>query len=153
MNKYYKTLKTSETGRKFQAIEDKAKVCRTAQVAMAEKYGFTKWRSSRWAAYGGISSVVFENEPDKTIWKREGRQEYSPRCNIKAGKDIQSEFDALPTIDSDEVNACIGYDECMSTIGVQFGDGDFFGFSIDSDAFDDIPADCIEITGTEYEKL
>ena len=48
MTMYFITKKESETGKKFQKIKDKFKVCLEDQEALAEKYGFTSFRRVRW---------------------------------------------------------------------------------------------------------
>lgn len=152
MEKYYKTLRTSETGRKFQAMSDKMSECFKAQVAMADKYGFTEWRDAYFAVSGGISSVIFPSKPDVKLWKCKNG-EYTPRINNAAGKAIQAEFDNMPRVKRIEVNECIGWGENLSCIGVTFDNPDFFGFVINSSKVKTVPSDCEEITGTEYEKL
>ena len=59
MPMYFITKKESETGKKFQKIMDKLKVCLEDQEALAEKYGFTSFRRVRWEVAGGITSVTF----------------------------------------------------------------------------------------------
>lgn len=152
MKKYYRTLRTSTTGRNFQHLSDKTDECFNAQSAMSDKYGFTEWRGALWAVSGGISSVIFSTKPDVKLWKCKNG-EYTPRCSNSAGKDIQADFDNMPQVTRSEVNNCIGWNERLSVIGVAFEDPYFFGCVVNSDKVKTMPDDCEEITASEYEKL
>lgn len=155
---YFITKKDSETGKKFQKIVNKLDVCFENQKALADKYGFTSWRSAHWEAAGGIYTVKFPKGTtvDAKLWKQvKGKDEYMPRMNTKQGKAVQADFDQATVITKAELNACIGWDESfLKCIGFDWNNDRFFCFKID-DAWTDvpIPADSEEITTTTYREL
>lgn len=150
---YYITPRNSKTGKKLEEILKRADECFEAQKAVSKKYGFGQWRPSRWAVYGGLSTAVFKSEPDLKIWKAvNANGEYSPRENTKLGKEIKKEFDALPTVETHELNMCIGWDESFSHFGLNKNDT-HFGISVNEEWEINMPKDCKEVTATEYKKI
>ena len=137
MTMYFITKKESETGKKFQKIKDKFKVCLEDQKALADKYGFISWRRASW-------EVVVK-----------GKTEYSPRLNTKEGKVLQAEFKQATVITKAELNACIGWNESfLKSIGLDWNNDEYFCFFIEEDWTDvPIPADCTEITTSKYKEL
>ena len=154
-SQYFITEKTSETGKKFQAIAAKRQIVREAALQLAKKYGFQEWRSSYWSVFGGISSCSrFDETPDSKIWGK-GAQlgEYYPKKNSKIGKTIHEEFKNLPIVSTEELNMCVGFDGApFSTIGYSENNDVYFGFSIDDKWEITIPKDCEEVTLTKYKK-
>lgn len=153
---YFITEKTSETGKKFQVIKDKLKIVRDAQKALAKKYGFKSWRDEYWIFAGKMSSCgEFDKTPDSKIWKNgSAKNEYFPKKNSKKGKLIYSEIMALPVIEIQELNDCVGFDAGpFHTIGCAFCGKKHFGFIVKKEWGIDIPKDCKEVTETEYDKL
>jgi hypothetical protein len=158
MTMYFITKKESETGKKFQKIKDKFKVCLEDQKALADKYGFISWRRASWEVVGGISSVTFHKcaTVDAKLWKLvKGKTEYSPRLNTKEGKVLQAEFKQATVITKAELNACIGWNESfLKSIGLDWNNDEYFCFFIEEDWTDvPIPADCTEITTSKYKEL
>jgi hypothetical protein len=87
------------------------------------------------------------------IWRKE-ENGYYPRANTKKGKEIIKKFDELPAISHEELNAAIGWDEGIQTIGFNPGNNsNYYGFITESSWKINIPADCTEITETEYSNL
>lgn len=156
MDKYYITDLNSETGKKFQQIEIKGGIARESIKKLSEKYGFKEWRYSRISHIGGLSSCVFEVAPDLKIWKQSGcgHNEYMPRLNCKAGKEIHEEIKNLPVVGINELNNIVGYhsDFCNSHIGFLMGKK-CVGFVVSSDWECKIPNDCKETTASEYELI
>ena len=158
MTMYFITKKESETGKKFQKIVDKLKVCLEDQKALADKYGFISWRGAHWEVAGGISSVTFHKcaTVDSKLWKLvKGKTEYKPRLNTKEGKAVQADFDQATVITKGELNACIGWGESFfKNIGLEWNKDEYFCFKIEEDWTDvPIPADCTEITTSKYKEL
>lgn len=159
MTMYFITKKESETGKKFQKIMDKLKVCLEDQEALAEKYGFTSFRRVRWEVAGGITSVTFHKCAivDVKLWKlvNKGKNEYKPRLNTKEGKALQAEFKQATVITKGELNACIGWGgDFINCIGLDWNNDEYFCFFIEEDWTDvPIPADCTEITTSKYREL
>ncbi|MDO4782814.1 MAG: hypothetical protein Q4A09_06325 [Capnocytophaga felis] len=157
---YFKTEKTSETGKKFQALLDRAKAIREEINAFCKEQGGTGAYiySSRYAFSTGIISVKFPEDPDPKIWKQDKKFNgyYSPRRNCKKGKNIVEKMENIPKIETEELNAIIGIKECFfGTIGYVTTNEEYFAFESERDWVDvtDVPEDCQEITLTEYEKL
>lgn len=159
MEKYYKTLRTSETGKKFAEIEKRGEVCYKALRAFLNKYGFQKYRPSRISHVGGISSCINPSSPlDPKIWKNSGygRNEWMPKLNTKGGKAIMEEINALPIVDIDELNEVAGYEgnHLKSThIGFSPKNKTYYGFVLVDEWKVTPPSDSEEITGSEYNRL
>lgn len=150
---YFITPKDSETGKKFSAISEKRKQCYQAQKELAQKYGFTQWRSGHWVLFGKISACIFPETPDTKIWKRvNSRDEWMPKLTTKEGKEIKKDFDSLPQVSNEELNACVGYDEDWSTIGFA-QNKTFFGFIGFEDWDVKVPEDCEEVTVSKYREM
>ena len=149
----YKTLKSSETGKKFSLIYEKSCKAHDETVALSEELNFETCRIGYWCAYGGISCVMFEETPDKNIWKSE-KDGYTPKLNNKVGKEIAEKFNQITSVSYDELNQCIGYDGApWKHIGVNFNNKLWVGFETDEKWKVKVPKDCEEITITEYNQL
>lgn len=151
----FKTLRTSETGKKFQEIEAKMDLVSQAVKVLANELGVEKWRPDRWAAFGGMEFVYFKDEinPDPKIWK-EGCGGLQPKRNTKGGKVIYEKMKSLPVVTRHELNKCIGFEEApFKTIGASFNHPEYILFNLRDDWKCDIPDDCEEITVTEYKQL
>jgi hypothetical protein len=152
----FKTLRTSETGKKFKVVEDKLIDCISEMNTIKEKYGATTLCGNRWAAIGGCEILIFDQTPDLNIWKKtnEVKNGYTPRLNTKKGKEIAKEFKNVKEITKHELNMCINYDEDMfNTIGFSWSNSNYYLFSAKEEWGLKIPDDCIEITITEYNSL
>lgn len=150
----FKTLKTSETGKKFAEIVKLRTETQEAAREIAKEMGFNRWYGSRFAVWGGISKIIFDTDPDISIWKKEG-DAFSPRRNIKEGKKIAQRLDALPVVTVDQLNQCVGYDGApFNTIGFcSLTNPVYYGFSLADDWKFEKPEDCEEITVSEYNEL
>ncbi|MDV3665453.1 hypothetical protein CMT75_09015 [Elizabethkingia anophelis] len=153
---YYATLKTSETGKAFQKLVDEAARIRKEISAYLDEIGADDYACDPGSAFGtGIVEVGFEKEPDLKIWKKSKYYEgfYTPRLSSKEGKKIKEKFDEFDDIDDDALNRIVGMRSIIRTVGCNIGKGAFFGFSVDSEWKHQMPIDCTEITGTDYENL
>mgnify|MGYP006444623869 CR=1 FL=1 len=150
---YFKTFRISDTGKKFKKVEEKASKAFEDQKLLADELGFKSWREGYWQAFGGISCVHFDNEPDAKLWKK-NLDGYLPKLNTKAGKELQKKFDDLTSVSYDELNKCVGFDGApFKHIGVNFNHKNFYGFAVGDDWDFKVPEDCEEITLTEYKYL
>lgn len=151
---HFITKKTSETGKKFQKIAEKASEVTKANRAVAKEIGFDEWRRGYWLVFGGFSSIIFKDKPDEKVWKKNNGNEWLPRMNTKAGKEIQAKLDATPKVSIDELNQCIGFDGApFKTIGYAQNNKDYFGFIVDEKWKVKIPKDCKEVTVSNYNEL
>lgn len=153
---YFITEKTSETGQKFAVIAEKLKAVFKAQKEIANKYGFNKWRSGHWVVAGGFSSVIFNDESkvDRAIWKQDKFGEWMPKLNSVTGKEIAAAFKECPTVDSEDLNMCIGFNGApFQTIGYSANSETHFGFIANREWKVKIPKDCKDVTETEYNKM
>lgn len=150
---YFITKKDSETGKKFQEIVQKANAIREEQIKLANEYGFHEWSYGYGCAFGGFSSLVFEKEPDKTLYRKERYGGWLPRGNTKAGKAINEKLDACPRITWYELNSCIGFESVFHCIGFAWNNKEYFGFSAKEDWGVKPPLDCEEVTTTKYNSL
>jgi hypothetical protein len=153
----YITKKSSATGKKLAEVEMKMNECFDVQIAMAKKYGFKKWRRGFWCVSGRFSAVIFapNTEVDTKVWKNVNgsKNEWMPKCNTKKGKEIQKDFDTMPCVKPSELNNCVGYNETFGNIGFNRGNDKFYGITAEDLWEIKAPADCKEITTTEYNNL
>jgi hypothetical protein len=151
---YFITERTSETGKKFQKIEDKSKRIHEQEVALSKEIGFKQWRGGYWNVYGGFSSLIFDEKPDEKIYKRVNVNEWMPKKNCKEGKEIQAKLNSSEIIDNHELNMCVGFNGApFKTIGFAANNDQFFGFVIDSKWEHEAPNDCEEVTCSKYKEL
>jgi hypothetical protein len=154
---YLITPHSSETGKRFEALIAKMKACHEAQRELAKQLGFDQWRGGNWTVDSGISSCIFKEAPDPKIWRNVNgyKNEWMPRGNTKAGKELRKLFDALPVIHRVEVNECIGWHEGpFRMIGFDASSHpQFIGIKADEDWNIPIPKDCQEITTSRYNKI
>ena len=76
-----------------------------------------------------------------------------PKLSSTKGKEIRKEFEALPRVTNEELNAIVGYDEDMCCIGYATNNENYFGFIVDEDWDANIPSDCEVITKSKYNQL
>ncbi len=151
---HFITKTNSETGKKFQVISKKAEEALKSEKALSKELGFKQWRGGYWMAFGGFSSVIFDNPPDKKLWKSVNGNEWMPRLTSKEGKAIAAKLAATPRVGVDELNKCIGFNGApFKRIGFAQGNKQYFGFKIDENWKVKIPKDCEEVTTTKYNQL
>lgn len=150
---YYITKKTTKTGKKFQAITEKAKRVNSETKKLITELGATHWRPKAWAAWGGISAMRFKEKPDLNIYKEVMKGEFMPRRNTKAGKELSEKIKALPVVEKHDLNLCIGATD-LWPYSIGFAKGKtHFGFITSDEWSVKIPKDCIEVTRTKYNQL
>lgn len=153
---YFKTKRTSATGKKFQTLMQKRAKVLEAQNKLSKKYGFEAYRQGYWNVWGGISSCAkFKETPNPKNWKKGATAgEYMPSLRSKVGKKINEDFENLPTISFQELNACVGLSKKMGHIGFSGEKNpDYFGFSVNNKWDFEVPDDCTEITYSEYKEI
>ena len=143
---YFKTKKNSNTGKKFQVINDKLNMCFNAQIEFINSINAKQFRPGIWLAAGGISSIIFDenyNVPKHFKLLKDTFNEYMPKLNCKDGKIIQEKIDKLPTVSIRELNNCIGFKEDMfKTIGFNMSNDEYFIFTTREEWNITIPNDC-----------
>lgn len=150
----YITKRSSETGKKFQEIENKAKLILLQDRKIAIEIGFTEWRGGYNCVYGGFSSLIFKKTPNTKIFKKVYGNEWMPKLNVKEGKEIKARLDSSLTVTKNDLNQCIGFDGApFKTIGFAQNNKEYFGFVVDEDWDVKIPEDCEEVTVTRYNEL
>ncbi|MEN5132676.1 hypothetical protein [Elizabethkingia anophelis] len=153
---YYATLKTSETGKAFQKLVDEAARIRKEIGIYLDEIGAYDYACDACSNFGtGIIEVGFEKEPDLKIWKKSKYYEgfYTPRLSSKEGKKIKEKFNEFDIITEDDLNRIVGMRSIIRTVGYNTDKGAFCGFATDSEWGHQMPIDCTEITGTDYENL
>ena len=148
--------KDSEIGKKLQVVVEKMNECFNAQVALSEEIGFDEWRGLNWVLSGGISSVLFKQQPDMGIWKNVNgsKTEYMPKKSTKQGKEIAAKFEALPTIPRNAINKIIGFqDSPFRSVGFNSHNEEFFAILLKDEWDFTPPPEFEEITTTKYNQL
>ncbi len=150
---YFKTKRDTQTGLNLCKIEEKANKAFKETKELAKEIGFKSWREGYWQAFGGISCVHFDSEPDSKVWKKQ-EDGFMPKLNNKKGKEIAKKIDNLTSVDYFELNESVGFGGApFKKIGVNFNNNDFVAFSVDEKWDFKIPDDCVEITTSEYKNL
>lgn len=150
---YFKTLKTSETGKKIASVLKRKTEAENEAEKLVAEIGATKHADGYWAVFGGISRVDFEEDPDSKLWKRE-HDGWLPKRNTKKGKEIYNKIKALPVVNRFEVNEAVGFKGGpFKCIGLNWLHEYYYGFAVGDDWDFTPPEDCIEITVTEYKAM
>ena len=156
---YFKVPVDSPTGRKFKAIVERRSKAFEDEKAMGDKYGFTEYRGSRLALWGGIETAIFPGgNPDARMWKKEpryGRNEYSPRRNTPEGIALYKEFEAMTMVRRNDLNEIVGFNDpfCQACIGFAYHRDDYFGVIVIKRWKCKITSDMEEIKASEYDAL
>lgn len=151
---YFITKKDSETGKKFQALDEKIIEKRDAINKLIDKYGLTGVYIHKPSCGGRIHSVEFKETPNPKLWKKARHVGYYPK-RTKEGIAIIKEFCSIPQISSNDINMCVGFGGApFKTIGYNLTSiGDYFGFEVGDDWVFTPPADCEEVTSSRYKQL
>lgn len=151
---YYITKKDTETGKKFQILKQKLRKIRKKQKKIADKFKLFCWIDKPFQIAGQIWLVSFKEgeKIDLKNWKKYKNKYYLPKLNTKKGKEIQAEFDDIPIISWEELNACVDIKENHFHIGFNFSE-EYFGFTAKEEWEVEIPADCEEITFTQWKEI
>jgi hypothetical protein len=153
MGMYFKVRKDSETGEKFNSLLQKAAECKKKARILADEIGFTDWYGKINCAYGGISSVIFKEAPDRNIWKKIGGG-YFPKV---AQKELSQMFNDLPTVRDKELNGVMNFNSIVARIGFNPNCGNFHLVVIPTEVIDAsnfiAPTGCKEITISEYNQI
>ena len=155
---YYITPKTSETGKKTQALLDKATVIRKEISEYLELIGAkpNQWVSSNNYFFDTVvRAVIFESEPDMKTWKVfiNFPNSYQPRMTSYEGKKIQSKFDSIEAIYRVDLNRIVGFGQVFQYVGFNLNSTDYFCFMLQEDWNHTMPEDCEEITYAKYLEL
>lgn len=157
MTIYFKTKKDSETGKKIQALVDRAKNAEEEINKFVDELNSDRkyLTSDRYILGTGIVGLKFETEPDMKVWKKFHGFPfyYSPRMSSKEGKKLQEKLDSFDKVWKTEIGETIGFDDFFKTPGIQIKGVDYFGIAFGSDWNHTLPTDCFEITGSEYNNL
>ena len=155
---YYITRKNSETGKKMQALLDKASAIRKEISDYLKLVGANpnQWVSSdNYFFNTGVIAVIFEKEPDLKIWKEFKKipNSYQPRITTYEGKKIQEKLDSIEAIDRVDLNRIVGFGQVFQHVGFDLGSKDYFCFMLREDWRHTMPEDCEEITYKRYLEL
>jgi hypothetical protein len=156
---YYKTLKGSDTYKNFDKLQQDIMAVTKAAFALVEELGYESYIDKRMACAGGISGIQIAEKPKgwKRVYQKHYDDVYFP-SDIKANKELLAKIEALPYVNFTQLNDCVGYKEqtlgttWMYKIGCSWHD-DYVLFTVNDKARFTPPADCTEITVTEYNKL
>lgn len=150
----FKTLRTSETGKKFESVEQRKNICFNKAKEIVEEVNADQWRGCAWTAFGGISALLFADGVQMPEYFKKDKFGCMPKMNTTKGKELHVRIKELPTVSILDLNMCIGYNERMKrTIGCDFSNKEYILFAIGDDWNIEIPSDCEEITVSEYKAL
>lgn len=140
-----------------------------AARAFTRKVGGTRWSGLRMVWAGGVSTVVFENEPprDPDAWVMVNSpllRTYRPRVSNAKGKALYEEMTRLPRVGVNEVNAIIGFTDYFAGLRVDVEANvrrddtpAVHGFGVGAWLVDmnrvRIPADVRRVTEDEFNRL
>lgn len=153
---FYKTEKTSDTGKKMQSVIDEAKAIEANIIEFLKEIGATSKYLRNGIFNTGLLGVEFIDTPDMNLWKEEKNSQYkgfySPRMKTKKGKNLAERFYSFGKIERSEINKVICFGQVYYRSGFSCNN-EVFGFSIGCNWNHTMPEDCIEITGSEYAKI
>jgi hypothetical protein len=154
MERYFKTSRQSETGKKLKQIFDKAENFDKKVEELKEKYGF-KGIVYNIFFYKGISAVLLDEEVDKTIWRKVKGVKDGYWIRERGAKAIKQDFDNWKelSIYRQDLDEIIGGGDPFCQAGFDMSNPDYYLFNIDEDWEYDVPEDCEEISNLEYKKL
>lgn len=154
---YYITPKNSETGKKMQALIDKAAAIR---IEISDYLKAIGANPNEWIGLGNkfmtdFTAAFFDKEPNMKIWKKFNKVPgtYQPRKTNYEGKKIAAKFESIERITRYAINEIIGYDECFNTAGYDCRNSEYICFIIKQEWNHTMPADCEEITYAKYLEL
>lgn len=153
---YYITKKTSETGQKLEAVNQKMKEIYLAQKAMAEKYGFSQWAQESLTVAGPISVVRFPDGLfEMSAWKKGiDKNTFAPKNSHPEGKKIAQEFSQLPKVRYEDLNEAVGFNgDFLQVIGFSRSHTEYFGFVLRDEWEYTPPADCEEVTRNHFRTI
>lgn len=155
---YYITKKDSETGKKLQEVINKIKEANSAAKEAAKGLGANEEIiRDGWFLAGGIKGVVLPNGTNNPALRLDtksiNRDVYVPNLKRKEGKELKVRLSKLPVVDKSELNEVVGFDNPFSNIGYNYGNDDYFAFSILEDWNINMPDDCEEITTNRYKEM
>ena len=151
----FKTLRTSQTGQKFEAVLEKMEKANHEILQVFKQLGLKSYSANLNYAIGGIHAVEFEEGtiPDPKKWRKVDYG-YKPRQNTKEGKKLYSLLESLPSVSRNELNQCVGFDGYpFKKIGYNLDHPVFFLFELGDNWKFTPPSDCQEITVAEYNEL
>ena len=151
------TKKTSETGKKFADFEKRCEEANKASLDFIKQFGAERFRPGWGCLAGGITSIEMGENPDPKIWRKSFKDtqgEYYPKGNIKAGRELIKQIEALPIVTFKDLNDCVGYyGGLFSHMGFNPTNDQYYGFFMDDKKDFTPPSDCEEITMTKWNEL
>lgn len=155
---YYKVLKTSETGKKIAALDVEVQIAFAFQKAFIKKIGAERFLPAPFALCGGVLEVIFPTgHKVGPEWKIATKKysSYSPKLTTEAGRALNAERVALPTIPIEALHGIINYvGNGFSRIGYSIVKEHYLYQIFEEDVPHYVPPqDCIEIKASEYHKL
>ena len=150
-NIYYKVPVDSFLGSRIGAVAEKIRNVNASVVQFCQETGVTKFNNPGFCC-AGISAFQFTDAVniDKSILKKEYGTVYSPKRNIKAGKELAARMDGIGSVQYIEVSKACGVDGFWPAELVRLHpneiDGHYVLQSVRTIESDDIS----EITHSEY---
>ncbi len=148
---YFKTKKTTETGKKFVAFQEELDRAHIAIKEVLGEFNAYQYTTIPFMLDTGISSVLFDETPDFKYWKICDKG-YYPKKNTKKGREMAAKLSNTPLVSEDMLNACIGYKADGSYhIGYHERDDNYYFHHNMLEGWE-CPEDCEEIIYSEYKK-
>ena len=156
---YLKTLKTSQTAKIFDKINQRRLRAMDYTANFVAKLGFKRYRVDPGYLSGGVISFCVEENCKAPKWLKKSTNEnhteedYVLNLDVKNGKKLAEQIAKLPKVTYEQFNNClniigsetiIGFDECK----------DYYLFQVDDNTDKSIlPIDCTIITEEELTEL
>jgi len=156
---YYKTLKSSETGKKFTEFRNRQEEVDTKAREFISKVGAERWLPASFCIAGGVRQVIFPKGYEvPKCWRLADKKynSYAPRESVKEGNQLAAEMAALPTISIAEFHDVFNYKCSASFSHAGYATApEHYVFTIFKEDLNSYtpPSDCVEILQSEYLKL
>ncbi len=158
---HFKTLKTSETGKKLQHLEDRLTNAMALSKYMIMQLKADGWKNASLCYSGGISEIEYKDPKAVPNYMKElSTGNYMPNMESVEGRKVQSLIDELPTVTIREMNTAVGIDgKSLISAAFYFSNKKYYLWTIYAKAVDTkmaevhLPKDCDLIKKEEYSKL
>jgi hypothetical protein len=156
---YYKVPKSSPTGERLTALQERMKAANDAAMELIKSIGAETFRYGHWTIAGGVSSIIFPaGKPEKSElkhWKRgKLKGEYMPSERTKQGKELIAKLRSLPRVDRNDLNNIVGYHDKFNVCGIMWNrEMDYYLVEFMENWKYEVPADGEELTRSQYVEL
>ncbi len=109
----FKVLKGTPLFKQLTAVKKEMVRCNDAAYEIIKEFGCTQMRGKFGVIAGGISGIIFQNgkkPPEGWRYTGESFNEYMPKKNVSANKELNKRIKELPIVEYDALNDPLNFD-------------------------------------------